>query len=199
MPKELLILPIKEAAVTHSHMVIYQTSDGEPGSRQFDEIGAAIAFVEEMRNRSGVDVARIFKLEEVKFEFRPYYQVLVVEGAENAEGAAAAAAAGAPAAEAEVENTAPAAASTPAAESAPAAAAAEEAPAVDESAPLAATAVNEVATPAEGSTQEPTSGGSAHAMPPASDGAGVAGNSSEDMASAGSDPSGATRRGLFGR
>ena len=95
--------------MSHSHMVIYQTSDGEPGSRQFDEIMAAVAFVEELRNRSGVDVARIFKLEEVKFEFKPYYQVLVVEGddAASADEVAAPQEAAAPAA---TEEAAPVAA-----------------------------------------------------------------------------------------
>ncbi len=105
--------------MSHSHMVIYQTSDGEPGSRQFDEIMAAVAFVEELRNRSGVDVARIFKLEEVKFEFKPYYQVLVVEGddAASADEVAAPQEAAAPAA---TEEAAPVAAEV-AADAAPAA------------------------------------------------------------------------------
>jgi hypothetical protein len=192
MPIGMSIFPNEEAAVTHSHMVIYQTSDGEPGSRQFDEIGAAIAFVEEMRNRSGVDVARIFKLEEVKFEFRPYYQVLVVEGSE-----------------ASAAPVAPATDSAAPAEPVPAEPVTEQVPASDESSPLAATATNEVASsvdsasanaaPAAEPSEEPAV---AHAMPAASTEASEPSapeSSGEEMAAAGADPSGATRRGLFGR
>lgn len=58
-----------------SHMVIYRGSDGKPGYHQVDDIHDAVSFVEEMRNTEGVDHARIFRLEEVSFEFKPYYRV----------------------------------------------------------------------------------------------------------------------------
>lgn len=58
-----------------SHMVIYRGSDGKPGYHQVDDIHDAVSFVEEMRNTEGVDHARIFRLEEVNFEFKPYYRV----------------------------------------------------------------------------------------------------------------------------
>lgn len=58
-----------------SHMVIYRGSDGKPGYHQVDDIHDAVSFVEEMRNQDGVDHARIFRLEEVTFEFKPYYRV----------------------------------------------------------------------------------------------------------------------------
>ena len=58
-----------------SHMVIYRGIDGKPGYHQTDDIHDAIGFVEQMRNEEGVEHARIFRLEEVVFEYRPYYRV----------------------------------------------------------------------------------------------------------------------------
>jgi hypothetical protein len=63
-----------------SHMVIYRGSDGKPGYHQVDDIHDAVSFVEEMRNNEGVDHARIFRLEEVTFEFKPYYRVEIGNG-----------------------------------------------------------------------------------------------------------------------
>ncbi len=58
-----------------SHMIIYRGADGKPGYHQTDEIHDAIAFVESLRNGDGLDQARIFRMEEVPFEFRPYFRV----------------------------------------------------------------------------------------------------------------------------
>lgn len=58
-----------------SHMVIYRGVDGKPGYHQTDDIHDAVGFVEQMRNEDGVEHARIFRLEEVVFEYRPYYRV----------------------------------------------------------------------------------------------------------------------------
>ncbi len=58
-----------------SHMVIYRGADGKPGYHQTDDIHDAVSFVEQMRNEEGVEHARIFRLEEVVFEYRPYYRV----------------------------------------------------------------------------------------------------------------------------
>lgn len=58
-----------------SHMVIYRGVDGKPGYHQTDDIHDAVGFVEQMRNEDGVEQARIFRLEEVVFEYRPYYRV----------------------------------------------------------------------------------------------------------------------------
>lgn len=58
-----------------SHMVIYRGVDGKPGYHQTDDIHDAVSFVEQMRNEEGVEHARIFRLEEVVFEYRPYYRV----------------------------------------------------------------------------------------------------------------------------
>ncbi len=64
-----------------SHMVIYRGSDGKPGYHQADELSSAIKYVEHLRNDEGVDRARIFRMEEVSFEFRPYYKVEIGLGA----------------------------------------------------------------------------------------------------------------------
>ena len=56
-------------------MVIYRGADGKPGYQQAEDIHDAVTFVEQMRNEDGVEHARIFRLEEVVFEYRPYYRV----------------------------------------------------------------------------------------------------------------------------
>lgn len=58
-----------------AHMVIFQTPDGNPGYNQFDTVEAAVAFVEQLRNEQGVSNARMFALEELKFDFKAYYRV----------------------------------------------------------------------------------------------------------------------------
>ncbi len=63
-----------------SHMVIYRGVDGKPGYHQTDDIHDAVNFVEQMRNEEGVEHARIFRLEEVVFEYRPYYRVELTDG-----------------------------------------------------------------------------------------------------------------------
>ncbi len=63
-------------------MVIYRGADGKPGYHQTDDIHDAVMYVEGLRNDKEVDHARIFRLEEVTFEYRPYYRVeLSVGGA----------------------------------------------------------------------------------------------------------------------
>jgi hypothetical protein len=56
-------------------MVIYRGTDGKPGYHQTDDIHDAVIFVEQLRNDDGVEHARIFRLEEVAFEYRPYFRV----------------------------------------------------------------------------------------------------------------------------
>lgn len=77
-----------------SHMVIYRTADGQPGYHQTDALDDAISFVERLRNSDGVDHARIFRMEEVTFDFKPYFKVEV--GGEAAAPAMAPAPAPAP-------------------------------------------------------------------------------------------------------
>jgi hypothetical protein len=59
------------------HMVIHRGSDGEPRYDEVDEVADAARLVERLRNEQGVEHARIFRLEEVHFEFRPYFRVEV--------------------------------------------------------------------------------------------------------------------------
>lgn len=58
-----------------SHMVIFQTPDGNPGYNQFETLDEAVRFVEKLRNEQSVETARMFALEEVKFDFKPYFRV----------------------------------------------------------------------------------------------------------------------------
>jgi len=58
-------------------MVIYRTADGQPGYHQTDALDEAVSFVEHLRNSDGVDHARIFRMEEVTFDFKPYFKVEV--------------------------------------------------------------------------------------------------------------------------
>lgn len=61
-----------------SHMVIYRGADGSPGYHQADEVHDAVAYVEQLRNDQGVEEAKIFRMEEVTFEYRPYFRVELV-------------------------------------------------------------------------------------------------------------------------
>lgn len=63
-----------------SHMVIYRGADGSPGYHQADEIHDAVAFVERLRNEQNVEGARIFRMEQVNFEYRPYFRVELTTG-----------------------------------------------------------------------------------------------------------------------
>jgi hypothetical protein len=58
-----------------SHMVIFRTAEGKSGYHQAEALDEAVRFVERIRNEESVEQARIFRLEEVIFEFRPYYRV----------------------------------------------------------------------------------------------------------------------------
>lgn len=86
-------------------MVIFQTPGGSPGYNQFESLDEAVAFVEQLRNERDITNARMFALEEIKFDVRPYYKV---EVAALPSGSAAAEAAPAePVAEAEAEPAEP--------------------------------------------------------------------------------------------
>jgi len=106
-----------------SHMVIYRGTNGSPGYHQADEVHDAVAFVEQLRNDQGVEEAKIFRMEEVTFEYRPYFRVELVSSDRTLSAPAAAPAVSAPA-------TPPAA--TPASEpAASAASASDAAPKID--------------------------------------------------------------------
>jgi hypothetical protein len=62
-----------------SHLVTYDAADGLV-FRKVEELHDAIALVEQLRNDLGLDRARIYRLEEVAFEFRPYFRVAIADG-----------------------------------------------------------------------------------------------------------------------
>jgi len=58
-------------------MVSYRDSEGKQSYHETEELNDAIAYVEHLRNDEAVDHARIFHMDEVSFEFRPYFRVEV--------------------------------------------------------------------------------------------------------------------------
>jgi hypothetical protein len=58
-----------------AHLVRYRTADGTSADHEVNELADAIAHVERLRNEEGIEGARIFKIEEVAFEFKPYFRV----------------------------------------------------------------------------------------------------------------------------
>lgn len=97
-----------------THLVKYTKSDGQTGEHETEELADAIAQVERLRNHEGVESARIFRIEEIAFEFKPYYRVEIGGPADSAAAhsdvtvppAAADAKVGAPAAENATESPA---------------------------------------------------------------------------------------------
>ena len=88
-------------------MVIYRGTDGSPGYHQADEVHDAVAFVEQLRNDQGVEEAKIFRMEEVTFEYRPYFRVELVSSDRTLSAPASTPAVAAPSvAEATVTETA---------------------------------------------------------------------------------------------
>jgi hypothetical protein len=57
------------------HLVKYTKADGQTGDHEVDELHDAIAYVERLRNEERAESARIFRVEEVIFEFKAYYRV----------------------------------------------------------------------------------------------------------------------------
>ncbi len=62
-----------------THIVIHDDGDAVTQYRQFDEQGHAVAYLEELRNTSRVDDAKLFTLDEVKFEVKQYFKVEVLD------------------------------------------------------------------------------------------------------------------------
>jgi hypothetical protein len=67
-----------------SYMVIFRTSEGKPGYQQAEEVQDAVAAVERLRNDDGVDNVRIFRMEEVAFEYKVHYSVRLADGSSPA-------------------------------------------------------------------------------------------------------------------
>ncbi len=68
-------LNYKKGAIVSQHMVIFQNPDGHPGYNQFESVEEAVAFVEKLRNEQSIESIRIFELNELKFDLKPYYKV----------------------------------------------------------------------------------------------------------------------------
>lgn len=58
-----------------SYVVNWRGPDGQAGWHPVSDLPEAAAHVEHLRNAEGVNETKIFKLEEVAFEFRQYYRV----------------------------------------------------------------------------------------------------------------------------
>lgn len=69
-------------------MVIFRTSDGKPGYRQAETISDAITMVERLRNDENAEAVRIYRMEEVAFEFKVRYEVELADGSEVTEAEA---------------------------------------------------------------------------------------------------------------
>jgi hypothetical protein len=66
-----------------SHMVIFRSTDGKPGYHQIEGLEEAVRFVERLRNTENVEQARIYKMDEVGFTYKPYYKVEIASGDER--------------------------------------------------------------------------------------------------------------------
>ena len=58
-----------------SYMVLYTGLDGSAAFERCQELTEAVAEVERLRNEQSIDGAQIYRLEEVKFEIKPYFRV----------------------------------------------------------------------------------------------------------------------------
>ena len=58
-----------------SYVVNWRGPDGQAGWHPVGDLNDAAAHVEHLRNAEGVGETKIFKLEEVAFEFRQYFRV----------------------------------------------------------------------------------------------------------------------------
>jgi hypothetical protein len=56
-------------------MVLYTGLDGLGSFGRCEELPEAVAEVERLRNEQSIEDAQIFRLEEVKFEIKPYFRV----------------------------------------------------------------------------------------------------------------------------
>jgi len=60
-----------------SYIVVYQKNDGSSGIEECGDLDLAVVTAERLRNVDSVERPRIFKTEEIRYDFRPYYRVEV--------------------------------------------------------------------------------------------------------------------------
>jgi hypothetical protein len=65
-----------------SYIVVYQRGDGSSGLEECTDLELAVVAAERLRNVDDVESPRIFKTEEIHFDFRPYYRVEVSKEAD---------------------------------------------------------------------------------------------------------------------
>ena len=58
-----------------SYMVLYTGIDGRGAFDRCEELPEAVAEVERLRNEQSIEDAKIFRLEEVRFEIKQYFRV----------------------------------------------------------------------------------------------------------------------------
>jgi hypothetical protein len=57
------------------HIVVFEGSERVPTFHRCEELADAVSFVEKLRNDRGVEKVQIYRTEEVRFDFKPYYRV----------------------------------------------------------------------------------------------------------------------------
>jgi len=70
-----------------SYIVVYLRADGSSGVEECADLDLAVVAAERLRNVDSVERPRIFKTEEVTYDFKPYYRVEVTSA--QVSGAAA--------------------------------------------------------------------------------------------------------------
>lgn len=68
-----------------SYIVVYQRADGSAGVEECGDLDLAIVTAERLRNVDSVERPRIFKTEEISYDFRPYYRVEVTTASDDVE------------------------------------------------------------------------------------------------------------------
>jgi len=72
-----------------AYIVVYQREDGSSGLEECADIDLAIVTAERLRNVESIERPRIFKTEEITYDFKPYYRVEVMsEGDSDASDSA---------------------------------------------------------------------------------------------------------------
>lgn len=63
------------------HIVVFEGADRGPAFHRCEDLADAVSFVEKLRNERGIDNVQIYRTEEVRFDFKPYYRVELGTGA----------------------------------------------------------------------------------------------------------------------
>ena len=66
-----------------SYIVVYLRADGSSGVEECADLDLAVVAAERLRNVDSVERPRIFKTEEVTYDFKPYYRVEVTSVADD--------------------------------------------------------------------------------------------------------------------